>query len=97
MLENIILVREAIHSSKEWGHKGMVIKIDRTSAFDRVQHGFLFKILTRFGFGPNILAWISSCINDPWISPLINGRPTNFFNISIGLQNDSPSPPFSTI
>jgi hypothetical protein len=75
MFDNILLVQEDIHSSKEWGDKGMVINLDMANSFDRVRHDFLFTILTRFGFGPDFLAWISSCISDPWISPLINGRP----------------------
>jgi hypothetical protein len=54
----------------------MVIKLDMENSFDRVRHNFLFAVLTRFGFGADLLAWISSCISAPWISPMINGRLT---------------------
>jgi hypothetical protein len=93
MLDNILLVQEAIHSSKGQGEKGMVIKIDMENAFDRVRHSFLFVVLTRFGFGAEILAWISSCISDPWISSLVNGRPIDFFKISRRLCQECPLSP----
>ena len=34
MIDNILLVQESIHSSKDWGEKWMVIKLDMTNAFD---------------------------------------------------------------
>lgn len=34
ILDNIILVQEAIHSSKEASDEGMVIKVDMANAFD---------------------------------------------------------------
>ncbi|KAJ8335403.1 hypothetical protein SKAU_G00387450 [Synaphobranchus kaupii] len=32
--------------------------IDQEKAFDRVQHGFLFGVLGRMGFGPRFLGWL---------------------------------------
>jgi hypothetical protein len=57
----------------------MVIKLDMANAFDRVRHVFLFQVLECFGFSPQFIKWVSSCISGPWIAPLVNGRPTNFF------------------
>jgi mannosylglycoprotein endo-beta-mannosidase len=71
----------------------MVIKLDMENAFDRVQHNFLFVVLTRFGFGVDLLAWISSCISTPWISPMIKGRPTKLFKLSRGLRQGCPLSP----
>jgi hypothetical protein len=93
MMDNILIVQEAIHSSRGKWERGMVIKIDMENAFDRVKHNFLFVVLARFGFGADILAWISSCISSPWISPMINGRPVNFFKISRGLRQGCPMSP----
>jgi len=41
IIDNIILVQEAIHSSKTKKEKGMIIKLDMANAFDRVNHRFL--------------------------------------------------------
>jgi hypothetical protein len=93
MIDNIILVQEAIHSSRERGDQGMIIKIDMANAFDRVRHKFMFAVLLKFGFSPEFVAWISACISKPWIAPLINGWPTNFFKSSIGLRQGCPLSP----
>jgi hypothetical protein len=93
IIENIILVQEAIHSSKERGDQGMIIKIDMANAFDRVQNTFLFAVLRKFGFSSKFIAWVSAYISMPWISPMINGCPTNFFKISRGLRQGYPLSP----
>jgi hypothetical protein len=90
MLDNILLVQEVIHSSREQREKGMVIKLDMENAFDRVRHNLFFSIWQDLDLSTDFLAWISSCIWDPWISPMINGRPTEFFRISIGLRQGFP-------
>lgn len=41
IMDNIMLMQEAIHSSKENKEKGMVIKLDMANAFDRVGHFFI--------------------------------------------------------
>jgi len=36
MIENILIVQEAIHSNKIIGEKGMIIKLDMANEFNRV-------------------------------------------------------------
>jgi hypothetical protein len=93
IMDNIVLVQEAIHSSVRAKGKGMVVKLDMANAFDRVRHEFLFQVMERFGFSRNFIKWVATCINNPWISPLVNGRPTNFFQISRGLCQGCPLSP----
>jgi hypothetical protein len=69
IINNIVLVQEAIHTSFVAKEKGMVIKLDMKNAFDRVRHSFLFQVLQKFGFSPNFIHWIASCIGGPWITP----------------------------
>jgi hypothetical protein len=63
----------------------MVVKLDMENAFDRVKHNFLLSVLKAYGFLENFISWIKSCINNPWISPLLNGCPTKFFKARRGL------------
>jgi hypothetical protein len=62
IVDNIILVQEALHSSIRRKDKGMIIKLDLANAFDRVRHNFLFKVMENFGFTPAFVNWIKSCI-----------------------------------
>jgi hypothetical protein len=93
MIDNIILIQEAIHSSRGRGDQGMIIKIDMANAFDRVRHSFLFAVLKNFGFSSEFIAWVTTCISMPWIVPLVNGRPTSFFKSSRGLRQGCPLSP----
>jgi hypothetical protein len=93
IVDNIILVKEALHSSIRRKDKGMIIKLDLPNAFDRVRHNFLFKVMENFGFAPAFVNWIKACIRSPWIAPLVNGRVTKFFQASRGLQQGCPLSP----
>jgi hypothetical protein len=50
IVNNNIMVQEAIHSSRENKDKGMIIKINMANAFDKVRHSFMFVVLFKFGF-----------------------------------------------
>jgi hypothetical protein len=65
IVDNIILVQEAIHSSQSRKEKGMAIKLDMENSFDRVRHNFLLVVLSRFGFNGLFLYWIHACIRFP--------------------------------
>jgi hypothetical protein len=94
ILDNVIQVQETIHSSKKRKEKGMLIKLDMANAFDRVNRSFLIKVLLSFGFSPHFVQLINACIDNPWIAPLVNGRPSNFFQARRGIRQGCPLSPF---
>eukprot|EP00253_Pinus_taeda_P009681 PITA_09681 len=94
IMDNVILVQEAIHSSLQRKEKGMVIKLDMENAFDRVSHQFLMVVLQKFGISNKFINIIMECISNPWIAPLINGRPSSYFRSSRGLRQGCPLSPF---
>lgn len=65
LVDNFILVQEAIHSSLRRKEKGMVIKLDLANAFDRVRHRFMFDVMHKLGFGQKFIKWIRACISEP--------------------------------
>ena len=64
-----------------------------TNDFDKVNHTFLFKVLTKSGFSDNIISWIKTCIRKPWIVPLVNGRVKKLFKASWGIHQGCPLSP----
>jgi len=90
MVDNILLVQEAIHSSQARGKLGMATKIYMSNAFDMVRHNFLLVVLTSFSFKEEVISWITTYIHNPLISPLVNETPTSFFKISRGIRKECP-------
>ena len=82
IIDNVIQVQEAIHSSYHRKEQGMIIKLDMENAFDRVKNSFFYKVLLSFGFSSNFVNLIKACIEKPWIAPLVNGKPTSYFQAS---------------
>ena len=72
----------------------MLIKLDMENAFDKVNFSFLFLVLRSFGFIPALINLIKECIDKPWIVPLVNGIPINFFQATRGLRHGCPLSPF---
>ena len=65
IVDNFTLVQEAIHSSLLRKEQGMVIKLDLANDFDQVNHSFILKLMSKFGFGANFIKWIRACISEP--------------------------------
>ena len=86
ILDNIIIVQEAIHTSMEKKQQGMALKLDMENAFDRVNHFFLFEIMAKFGFSLRFIRWIKACISSPWIAPLVNGKPAKLFQVTMRIR-----------
>ena len=72
----------------------MDIKLDMENAFDRVNHFLIFEIMSKFGFSKRFVNWVKACISRPWIAPLVNGRPSKFFQANRGLRQGCPMSPF---
>ena len=94
VLDNVALVQETIHSSLHHHEKGMIIKLDMTNAFNRVRHSFLLQVLTTFSFSYVFIRIIKACIGEPWIAPLVNGKPSSYFKAMRGIRHGCPLSPF---
>lgn len=64
----------------------MIIKLDMANTFDKVKHDFLYSVMRKFGFSKDFVYWIQACIGSPWIYPLLNGIPNQFFQSNGGLR-----------
>lgn len=90
ILDNVIQVQGALHSSHSRKEQGMLIKLDMCNAFDRVNRSFLYRVIYSFGFSQDFINLIKACLEKIWIAPMVNGRPANFFLATRGLKQGCP-------
>ncbi len=81
------LIRDLISFAKVHKINIGFVSLDQEKAFDRVDHGFLFKCLEAFGFGPSIIAYIRLLYTDTYSMLKINGTLTRPFRVSRGIRH----------
>ena len=65
ILDNVILVQEAMHSSFQRKEQGMLIKLDMSNAFDWVKLSYIYTFLLFFGLSPTFVNLIKACTDKP--------------------------------
>lgn len=88
--ENISSIRDVIDMVEDNNSEGYVVSVDQMKAFDRVSHVYLFKVLEKFGFGPNFIKWIKIFYNEIFSAVKCNGFLTNYFSVTNSVRQGCP-------
>eukprot|EP00253_Pinus_taeda_P009728 PITA_09728 len=88
--EAIGTAQELLHSIQYRKTKGMILKIDLSKAFDRVNWLYLRLLLTHIGFPYSFIKWIMSYLTDVPFCVLITARLPHFFMQKGDLDKDVP-------
>eukprot|EP00253_Pinus_taeda_P033452 PITA_33452 len=87
------VAQEVLHSVRQKKKKGVVLKIDLSKAYDRINWIYLRLLLTHLGFNYSFISWIMGCISNVSYAVLINGAASPFFRIQRGLRQGCPLSP----
>lgn len=96
-MDNILEAFEIMHTinTKTQGMEGlMAFKLDMTKAFDRVEWGFLEKIMLKLGFASRWVHLILMCITTATFSVKVNGQPRGHFKSTRGVRQGDPLSPY---
>ena len=86
MVDNVHLIRDVLDVSSSLGVDAGLISLDQEKAFDRVEHGFLWKVMESFGFSAGFIAKIKVLYRDVESVLKINGSLSAPFRVCRGVR-----------
>nr|GEV31370.1 putative ribonuclease H protein At1g65750 family [Tanacetum cinerariifolium] len=86
ILDGVLIANETIDWIKRSKRKGIIFKVDFEKAYDCLNWRFLLDIMKRMGFGVKWCKWIESSLSSSSMSILVNGSPTEEFNLERGVR-----------
>ena len=81
------------HINKRKVKNHMIISIDAEKAFDKVQHPFMIKTLTKVGIEGTFLNTIKAIYDKPTANIILNGETLKAFPIKSGTRQGCPLSP----
>ncbi|KAK4383931.1 hypothetical protein Sango_3106900 [Sesamum angolense] len=86
--DNILIAQEIIHHlDLRYKNNNLVIKLDMSKAYDRVNWNFLLSIMEKMGFPTRFLT-LTHAVQNCWFTVLVNRETAGFSKSTSGLRQD---------
>eukprot|EP00253_Pinus_taeda_P029501 PITA_29501 len=86
ILNNIIQAHEVVHTLTSKRQAGMIMQLEISKAYDKVNWIYIKKVLIAFGFDHSWVSWVMALVTSSSFSILVNGSPSEIFTPSKGLR-----------
>ena len=87
IFSNLQLIRDVLDFIDKTNETGILVTLDQEKAFDRVDHQFLMRTLSKFGFGPDFCQWVTLFYNNVFSRVICNGKLTSPVVLKRGVRN----------
>nr|GEZ36727.1 putative RNA-directed DNA polymerase, eukaryota, reverse transcriptase zinc-binding domain protein [Tanacetum cinerariifolium] len=94
ILDGPFILNELVQWCKKKKKQSLVFKVDFEKEYDSVRWDHLDDIMRKFGFGEKWCMWIQSCLRSSRGSVIVNGSPTEEFQLYKCLKQSDPLSPF---
>ena len=94
ILDGILIANEAVDEARKLKKEMLLFKVDFEKAYDLVDWGYLDDVMKRMSFPTLWRKWVKECVSTATASVLVNGSPTEEFQLKRGLRQGDPLSPF---
>ena len=93
IFSNLHLIRDILDMIDKTNEPAILVTLDQEKAFDRVDHNFLMRVLSKFGFGPSFCRWVEIFYNRVFSRIIVNDKLSSQVFLDRGVRQGCPLSP----